>query len=206
MDPSGLRRLLVSTQDPECVLWLALSAFIGIRPRELEQLNWKDILPGVRIVISPPSNTSYYYRRRTVPIHPALDAWLQPFYGTLGMVMPRRGIRRRTHRLARLLGLPLSPNILRDSYCAYRLAPINSLQQVAAEIGRDLRTVRNHLLCPVPMMATNEFFSLAPEAVGIKDWPETVAIYLNQRAAPWNQLSRRSSSKNAGGGILVKAH
>jgi integrase len=180
LTPAELKRLLFAAGDVEVRLCIAISAFSGIRTRELEQLSWDCIQPGAGIRIAGPS-IQPGFGVRIVPILPVLEPWLTPFRGTLGPVVSRRGNQRKFYPLARSLGISWAPNILRNSYTAYRFVQTNNLQIVADETGHDPKTLQHRLRAPVPLEAMAEFFLLTPQEAGIKNWPELVAIYLSQQ-------------------------
>lgn len=74
-------------------------------------------------------------RRRIVPIQPNLAAWLQPYSGMTGRVVPAgaRGKVERVRKGARLTRWP--NNGLRHSFASYRLAAIHDAPRVAMELG-----------------------------------------------------------------------
>ena len=70
-----------------------------------------------------------------MPILPNLAAWLQPYDGRTGHVVPT-GARRKLDRVrevAKLARWP--PNGLRHSFASYRLAAIHDAPRVAMELG-----------------------------------------------------------------------
>ena len=179
LTPAELKRLFSGTTDAEVMLALALSAFAGIKRREIELLSWDCIAPGEKIQLDPARGMAL---KRLLPITPTLDLWLRPFYGSQGRVITTRDFAYKMHRLARLLGVPAKSNALRNSYCSYFISQSHNSAKMASESGHSLATLQ-HFAQPVTDAAAAEFFSLTPEAVGIHNWPEIVAIYLKQRLA-----------------------
>jgi integrase len=74
-------------------------------------------------------------RRRIVPIQQNLAAWLRPYSGLTGHVVPEsaRGKCGRVRKTAKLARWP--KNGLRHSYSSYRLAAIHDAPRVASELG-----------------------------------------------------------------------
>jgi len=74
-------------------------------------------------------------RRRLVPLLPNLAAWLRPYNGMSGAVVPI-GARKKLDRVREVAGLTRWPkNGLRHSYASYRLAATNNAPVVASELG-----------------------------------------------------------------------
>lgn len=176
--PNDLRMLLASTKDVESLLYLAISAFSGMRRGELERLSWDDIQPGQCIVMRPAM--TLVRARRLVPILPVLDAWLRPFYGSKGLIFSCR-VPQKAHQLARTQGVVLGSGTLRNSFWTYRVTATNNPNQTAIEMGRSPAVFLRRILKLVEPAAAAEFFSLTPHAVGLMNWPEMVARYLETR-------------------------
>jgi integrase len=74
-------------------------------------------------------------RRRIIPIQPNLAAWLAPFQGPKGKVVPSAA-RAKLLNARKTAGLTRWPrNGLRHSFASYRLAAIHDAPRVAAELG-----------------------------------------------------------------------
>jgi hypothetical protein len=203
LSPAELKNLLAGTQDMEVLLSIVLSAFTGIRLGELERLRWNHIAPGKRIYLGPETGVRF---ERSLPILPVLDAWILPFYGSQGTVISSMTVRHKLHRFARVLGVPWKHIGLRISFCAYRLAQTGNLAKVAIETegpGFILRELVHRVTGP----EAEEFFSLTPEAVGIKNWNAIVAKYLKKRGATGSAQARQfRAKKNQTGAPAQKAH
>jgi integrase len=137
-----LRPLLEAAhrRAPDVVPMLAIGAFAGLREAEIQRLNWSEIdltprpnLPDGHTEVKAAKAKSA--RRRIVPIQPNLAAWLRPYSGTQGHVVPV-GARRKLDRVRKQAGLMKWPlNGLRHSFASYRLAATNNAATVAAELG-----------------------------------------------------------------------
>jgi integrase len=119
---------------PAVVPMLAIGAFAGLRDAEIERLDWSEVdLARGHIEVKAAKAKSA--RRRIVPIQPNLAAWLQPYSGMIGRVMPPNP-RARMKRVRKAAGLARWPlNGLRHSYASYRLADIHDAPRVASELG-----------------------------------------------------------------------
>jgi integrase len=131
-----LRSLLeaATRTAPDVVPMLAIGAFGGLREAEIQRLDWREIdLARGHIEIKAAKAKSA--RRRIVPIQPNLAAWLWPYAGLTGRVVPS-GSRRKLDRVRKAAELVRWPNNgLRHSFASYRLAAIHDAPRVAAELG-----------------------------------------------------------------------
>ncbi len=76
-----------------------------------------------------------------MPIQPNLAAWLRPYSGMTGRVVPL-GYRRSLARVRKEAGLARWPkNGLRHSFASYRLAAIHDAPRVASELGHTSPTM-----------------------------------------------------------------
>jgi integrase len=131
-----LRSLLEAAQRTErtVVPMLAIGAFAGLRDAEIKRLDWDEIdLARGHIEVKAAKAKSA--RRRIVPIQPNLGAWLRPYSGLTGQIVPEgaRGKLDRVRKAARLTRWP--KNGLRHSYSSYRLALIHDAPRVGSELG-----------------------------------------------------------------------
>jgi integrase len=137
-----LRALLeaATRTAPDVLPMLAVGAFAGLREAEIRRLKWDEVdltprpnLPHGHIEVKAAKAKSA--RRRIVPIQPNLAAWLRPYAGRSGQVVPA-GARKKLDRVRKVAGLAKWPlNGLRHSFASYRLAAIHDAPRVAAELG-----------------------------------------------------------------------
>jgi integrase len=141
--PDELRALLETAQrtEPSVLPMLAIGAFAGLRDSEIQQLDWSEVRLD-RGLIEVKAAKAKSARRRFVAIQPNLAAWLRPYAGLTGAVVPgadgkrRDAARGRLLRLRKTAGLTKWPkNGLRHSFCSYRLAATNNAALVASELG-----------------------------------------------------------------------
>ena len=130
-----LRALLeaAATSEPDVLPMLTVGAFGGLRDAEIRRLHWKeiDLARGFVEVTAAKSKTA---RRRFVPIQPNLAAWLRPYAGMTGSVVPVMA-RSKLERVRRIAGVRWPHNGLRHSFASYRLAAIHDAPRVASELG-----------------------------------------------------------------------
>jgi integrase len=131
-----LRALLEAAQrmEPSVLPMLAIGAFAGLRDAEIKRLDWSEVdLARGHIEVKAAKAKSA--RRRIVPIQPNAAAWLRPYSGMNGGVVPI-GARRKVERARKEASLARWPkNGLRHSFASYRLAAIHDAPWVAAELG-----------------------------------------------------------------------
>jgi integrase len=131
-----LRSLLETANRiaPDVLPELAIGAFTGLRDAEIDRLDWRevDLARGYIEVKAAKAKTA---RRRFVEIQPNLAAWLRPYSGMKGRVVPE-GARKKLDRVRKAAGLARWPNNgLRHSFASYRLAAIHDGPRVATELG-----------------------------------------------------------------------
>src|SRR6516165_6949975 len=120
-----LRALLQTAerQAPDVLPMLAIGAFAGLRDAEIKRLDWSEVDARGHIEVKAARAKSA--RRRIVPIQPNLAAWLRPYAGMMGDVVPVAA-RGKIERLRKVTGLARWPkNGLRHSFSSYRLAAIH---------------------------------------------------------------------------------
>ncbi len=119
---------------PDVTPMIAVGAFAGLREAEIQRLEWDEVdLARGHIEVTAAKAKSA--RRRIVPIQPNLAAWLQPYSGMTGSVVPV-GARRKLARVRKAAKLTRWPNNgLRHSFASYRLAEIHDAPRVSVELG-----------------------------------------------------------------------
>jgi integrase len=113
---------------------LAIGAFAGVRDAEIKRLDWSEVdLSRGHIEIKGAKAKSA--RRRIISIQPNLAAWLRPYSGMDGRIVPE-GARKKLDRVRKAAALARWPqNGLRHSFASYRLAATHNAPLVAAELG-----------------------------------------------------------------------
>src|SRR5215471_1455452 len=160
--------------EPHVVPMLAIGAFAGLRDSEIQQLEWNEV-NHARGFIEVKAAKAKSARRRLVPIAPNLSAWLRPYSGLTGSVVPRadaRAASRRDAARSKLLrvrkdaGITKWPkNGLRHSYCSYRLAATNNAHLIASELGHTTsQLVYQHYREVVTPEEATRYWKIAPAA------------------------------------------
>ena len=152
---------LLHNASPELVPILAIGAFAGIRMAELNRLDWSavDLDRGFIEIRAGQAKTA---SRRVIPISDNLAAWLAP--------LPRKGKIVRTPELqtflpalARALKIDWPRNVLRDSFISYRIAIVQSADQVALEAGNSPSIIFKHYRELTTPNVAEKWFSILPK-------------------------------------------
>jgi integrase len=125
---------LLERASNEMLPYLAIGAFGGLRPAELQRLTWDEIDLESRL-IEVKASKSKTARRRFVKIRLNLEKWLVPYRNHKGPICPvnLRKLELDTRQRAGLEEWP--PNALRHSFASYHLAHFNDAAALALEIG-----------------------------------------------------------------------
>jgi integrase len=131
-----LRTLFEAAQrvNADVLPMLAIAAFAGLRDAEIKRLNWNEI-DLARGHVEVKATKAKSARRRIVPVQQNLAAWLRPYTGMKGPLVPV-GARKKLDRVRKAAGLARWPkNGLRHSFASYRLAACHDAPRVATELG-----------------------------------------------------------------------
>jgi integrase len=163
-----LRSLLEAARRiaPDVVPMLAIGAFAGVRDAEIKRLDWHEI-DLVRGHIEIKGAKAKSARRRIIPVQPNLAAWLRPYSGMKGRLIPE-GYRSSLERVRKEAGLARWPqNGLRHSFASYRLAACHDAPRVAGELGHTspqmLYSTYRELILPEE---AERYWKLVPDVKG----------------------------------------
>ena len=144
LTPEQAKRLL-DAAEPEILPFIAIGLFAGLRTAERDELNWRDIhLSGPEPEIDLEKKISKTGRRRSVPIQPALKAFLEPSAQTEGRIVPltcngKVSYQNARERAVKKAGLwPWPENALRDSFVSYRYKSTGSAETTSQEAGHSI--------------------------------------------------------------------
>lgn len=146
-------------QRPMSIAYLALSLFAGVRPEEVERLNWKSV-GSDKVVID--AAASKVRRRRIVELHPVAAEWLSVArHATLPF---NRMARRRFLRAARAhLGFTAWPqDLLRHSAASYMVALHRDAGKVAYWLGNSPTILMRHYCELVTPEEAERFWKIRP--------------------------------------------
>ncbi|MGA3178957.1 MAG: site-specific integrase [Verrucomicrobiota bacterium] len=175
------KAILMEVNDPWCLLYLVMGLFTGIRHDELQRLTFNHINPGENVVL--PAEITKTKKPRTIPIQPALDAWLAPFYSRAGLVIPVATIQDKVRRILIKSPQPGVPhdwkrNSLRQSYASYRLAQCRDCYTTAQEDGHYVYVLERVYKGLSTKEEAAKFFNLTPRACGKPDWNKRIKAFL----------------------------
>ena len=172
-----LKELLTACKDysdgmdrkcSECAVPFAILAFGGLRPNELERLNWEDIDLDLGVIRLGSSKTKKA-RRRNVRIQPTLRAWIQtvPESVRKGKVVPPRW-RYRSARVRKEIGIDglEMADALRHSFGTYLLAIENNIDSLRSDMGHEhIRVFFNHYHKVISPDEAQPYWDVLPHTV-----------------------------------------
>jgi integrase len=133
--------MLAADTDNDLLPYHALALFAGVRPLELQRLEWHDIdlVEGHIEITSSVSKTS---RRRIIDIEPNLAAWLNHYIAkggeTAGGVTPTSNLRNRLRKIRDAAGLAeWTQDVMRHSYASYWLAEHGDINRLTLQMGHE---------------------------------------------------------------------
>ncbi len=151
--------------------YLAVGIFAGIRAeRELLQLRWEhvDLVEGQ---IDLPAEITKKTRRRSVPIEPCLQKWLEHYRDTggdtSGFVCPwrtKRAVDKRRRKLCETAEVAWPQNAMRHSFASYWLAKHGDLNKLALALGHSggLEVLHRHYHRAVKQRDAMKFWEVEP--------------------------------------------
>jgi len=140
--------------------YLVLAMFAGIRPQEVERLNWSDAnLDTKTVKINVPKVQSH---RRIVPLESVAVELLTAHPIKAGPICPSKGALRGWKRRARkFLGYDKWPkDILRHTAASYLLALHDNVDKIAKDLGNSPKILLNHYHEPVTKEAAALFWAI----------------------------------------------
>jgi len=158
--PAEMARLL-NAADADFVPYLALIAFGGVRREELHKgLLWQSINFDRGDIIVPAA-IAKTNRKRKIPMHENLLAWLAPYRVKSGPIFALDP----TYRIEKVVaasGVKWKRNGLRHSFGSYRMEQTKNEGQVALEMGNSPQVVKDHYFEIVDERAMREYWSIQP--------------------------------------------
>jgi integrase len=135
---------LLAAASPEYLPVLAIGAFAGLRPEEINKLRWED-LDFHEGTIRVNASAAKTRKKRFAEISDNLRAWLQPYAGWIGRIAPRnlQKLRRATMKAAKIEKWP--PDVLRHSFASAHYAFHRDPARTAVIMGhRDQNMLLTH--------------------------------------------------------------
>lgn len=163
--PEEMARLMAAA-DSKTLPVLALLGFAGIRPAEVERLDWSAINLADR-VITIGADAAKTGSRRFVEIAPNLAKWLLPYARASGPVWAGpRGTGRLQQALSKIAeraGVTWKPNALRHTFISCRVALVQDVPKVAFEAGNSPQMIMRHYLRLTTAETARRWFSIEPQ-------------------------------------------
>jgi hypothetical protein len=100
--------------------------------------------------------------RRVIPISDNLAAWLTPLERK-GKIVRTKELQTHVPALARVLKMEWPRNVLRDSFISYRIAIVQSADQVALEAGNSPSIIFKHYRELTTPEVAQKWFSILPK-------------------------------------------
>jgi integrase len=142
LSPAEAEELMTAAEsDNDLLPYHALGLFAGIRPLELERLEWRhvDLVESHIEIVAAVSKTG---RRRIIDIEPNLKAWLAFYIAqggkTEGKVTPTTNLRKKLRDIRAAAGLTdWTQDVMRHSYASYWLAEHGDINRLTLQMGHE---------------------------------------------------------------------
>lgn len=190
LTPRQSARLLVATRRhvPALLPYMVLGLFAGIRPEELQRLDWSNVdVEHNRATID--AAASKIRRRRIVDLHPTVAAWLRHLAKQTGPIGPAPTMLRRQRRKIRdAAPIPWTQDVLRHTAASYLLAHHKDTQRVCLMMDHSPATLFRHYRNLVTDADCKRFWALVPKTEAAKSMPTVPQ-------APAKAAKKRATSK-----------
>jgi len=174
---------LLHNAPPDLVPILAIGAFAGIRMAELERLDWKAV-DLERKFIEVRAGQAKTASRRVIPISDNLAAWLTPLERK-GKIVRTKELQTHVPALARALKIEWPRNVLRHSFISYRIAIVQSADQVALEAGNSPSIIFKHYRELMTEKQAEKWFGIMPKE---GQWENTLSYDRKKRRVTLNGI------------------
>ena len=154
---------LLAAAPPEYVPVLAIGAFAGLRPEEINKLRWEDLDFHER-TIRVNASAAKTRKKRFAEISDNLLAWLRPYVGRSGSVAPPnlQKMRRTTMKAAGIEKWP--QDVLRHSFASAHYAAYKNPAHTALLLGhRDQNMLLTHYRDLMRPSEAAKYWQIAPE-------------------------------------------
>lgn len=159
---------LLHNSNPAILPYFAIAAFAGIRPEELQKMEWSDVR-WKQGIIRVRAEISKVGASRNVHIEPNLAEWLQEYRSSDGLICPPnwRKLFRQTRIDARVGEWPA--DCLRHSFGTYWLEKHRNAPALALEMGNSVEVIMRHYYKVLDEPDDAErFWKITPAASGNK--------------------------------------
>jgi integrase len=160
---------LLHAAPPSLIPILAIGGFAGMRKAEMDRLDWNAV-DLERKMIEVRAGQAKTASRRIIPISDNLLAWLKPLMRE-GKIVKDNDFHRQITALAGTLKIDWPNNVLRHSFISYRIAIVQSADQVALEAGNSPSIIFKHYRELTTEEQANKWFSIIPKE---GQWENTI--------------------------------
>jgi hypothetical protein len=150
---------------------------------ELERLDWKAV-DLERKFIEVRASEAKTASRRIIPISDNLAAWLTPLERK-GKIVRTKELQTYVPALARALKIGWPRNVLRDSFISYRIAIVQSADQVALEAGNSPSIIFKHYRELTTPEVAKKWFGIMPKE---GQWENTLSYDRKKRRVILNGI------------------
>ena len=161
-----VRKILYATEPlSDLRLFFAIGFFAGLRPIEIERLDFSDINLKNKTILLPARKTKTN-KRRTVLINETLLAWLAPYAIQIskGGQIVLKNFRRRREAFIDSIGVKWLADGLRHSYGTYLYAYSSNKYETAKQMGNSPDVLERHYAnLRVTKEEAKEFFNIFPQ-------------------------------------------
>jgi integrase len=157
---------LLAAAPPEYIPVLAIGAFAGLRPEEINKLRWEDLDFHER-TIRVNASAAKTRKKRFAEISDNLLAWLHPYAGRSGSVAPPnlQKMRRATMKAAGIEKWP--QDVLRHSFASAHYAAYKNPAHTALLLGhRDQNMLLTHYRDLMKPTDAKRYWTLVPKSAG----------------------------------------
>ena len=154
---------LLAAAPPEYLPVLVTGAFAGLRPEEINKLQWEDLDFHER-TIRVNASAAKTRKKRFAEISDNLQAWLEPYAGRTGPVAPPnlQKLRRATMKAAKIEKWP--QDVLRHSFASAHYAFHRDPARTAVIMGhRDQNMLLTHYRDVMKPSEAAKYWQIAPE-------------------------------------------
>ena len=160
---TALLKAAQAKREGDMLACIAIGLFAGLRPAEIERLNWSEIDLNSSL-IEVTAKKAKTRQRRHVTISNNLDAWLKEAKTRTGTVTPPGKVHEKITPLAESVGIkPWPHDALRHSFASYHLAKHKDAARTALELGHNSQTLlfRNYRELVKPAQA-EKYWKIVP--------------------------------------------
>ncbi|MCE0483216.1 MAG: tyrosine-type recombinase/integrase [Methylacidiphilales bacterium] len=164
--PDEVKRILAASPD-DLLPHFLFGFFAGIRPEELERLQWEHVNIAEGHIEMPASITKTA-TRRVVAIDPTLSAWLRSYISRRGIprgnVTPLKNLRRRLRATRKAAKVETIQDGMRHSYASYWLAVNKDEHRLRENLGhRSSDELWDHYHRACTEKEAKQFWAIRPE-------------------------------------------